>query len=59
MRAGKSLSVSSADIRRRKRSQPCSFDFPANGFIRFLNVIEKQVPVGKTIHAVVDNYAAP
>ena len=27
-------------------------------FIRFLNVIEKQVPVGKTIHAIVDNYAA-
>src|SRR5271167_5042327 len=26
-------------------------------FIRFLNVIEKQVSVGKTIHAVVDNYA--
>ena len=27
-------------------------------FIRFLNVIEKQVPVGKTIHAIIDNYAA-
>src|ERR1700691_2257955 len=27
-------------------------------FIRFLNVIEKQVLVGKTIHAIVDNYAA-
>ena len=27
-------------------------------FIRFLNIIEKQVPVGKTIHAIVDNYAA-
>ena len=27
-------------------------------FIRFLNVIEKQVPAGKTIHAIVDNYAA-
>ena len=27
-------------------------------FIRFLNVIEKQVPPGKTIHAIVDNYAA-
>src|ERR1700723_133437 len=27
-------------------------------FIRFLNVIEKQVPVGKTIHAIVDNSAA-
>jgi hypothetical protein len=26
-------------------------------FIRVLNVIEKQVPAGKTIHAVVDNYA--
>ncbi len=26
-------------------------------FIRFLNVIEKQVPVGKIIHAIVDNYA--
>jgi hypothetical protein len=26
-------------------------------FIRFLNVIEKQVSAGKTIHAVVDNYA--
>jgi hypothetical protein len=27
-------------------------------FIRFLNVIEKQVPAGKTIHAIVGNYAA-
>ena len=27
-------------------------------FIRFLNVVEKQVPVGKTIHAIVDKYAA-
>jgi hypothetical protein len=26
-------------------------------FIRFLNVIEKQVPAGKTIHAIVENYA--
>ena len=27
-------------------------------FIRFLNVIEKQVPAGKTIRAIADNYAA-
>jgi transposase len=27
-------------------------------FIRFLNAIEEQVPVGKTIHAILDNYAA-
>jgi transposase len=26
-------------------------------FIRFLNTIEAQVPVGKLIHAIVDNYA--
>src|SRR4051794_38261476 len=26
-------------------------------FVRFLNTIEAQVPVGKVIHAVVDNYA--
>src|SRR5262245_24318631 len=26
-------------------------------FIRFLNTIEAQVPVGKVVHAVVDNYA--
>lgn len=26
-------------------------------FIRFLNTIERQVPTGKTIHAIVDNYA--
>ena len=26
-------------------------------FIRFLTAIEKQVPVGKIIHAIVDNYA--
>jgi hypothetical protein len=26
-------------------------------FIRFLNVIEKQVPAGKTTHAIVENYA--
>ena len=27
-------------------------------FIRFLNAIEAQVPAGKVIHVVVDNYAA-
>jgi transposase len=27
-------------------------------FIRFLNAVEREVPVGKTIHAVLDNYAA-
>jgi transposase len=26
-------------------------------FIRFLNAVERQVPAGKTIHAVLDNYA--
>ena len=26
-------------------------------FIRFLNTVEKQVPAGKVIHAIVDNYA--
>src|SRR5690242_7010881 len=26
-------------------------------FIRFLNTIEEQVPVGKVIHAIIDNYA--
>ena len=26
-------------------------------FIRFLNAVEAQVPAGKTIHAIVDNYA--
>ncbi len=27
-------------------------------FIRFLNAIERQVPAGKVIHAILDNYAA-
>lgn len=27
-------------------------------FIRFLNTIEREVPAGKTVHAVLDNYAA-
>ena len=27
-------------------------------FIRFLNMIEREVPVGKVIHAIADNYAA-
>jgi transposase len=27
-------------------------------FIRFLNAVERQVPAGKVIHAIVDNYAA-
>ena len=26
-------------------------------FIRFLNVVERQVPAGKIIHAILDNYA--
>jgi transposase len=27
-------------------------------FIRFLNAVEREVPAGKTIHAILDNYAA-
>jgi transposase len=27
-------------------------------FIRFLNTVEREVPAGKTIHAIMDNYAA-
>ena len=27
-------------------------------FIRFLNAIEREVPAGKTVHAILDNYAA-
>ena len=27
-------------------------------FIRFLNEVERQVPAGKTVHAILDNYAA-
>jgi Flp pilus assembly protein TadB len=27
-------------------------------FIRFLNAVERAVPAGKTIHAILDNYAA-
>ena len=27
-------------------------------FIRFLNVIEREVPAGKVIHVILDNYAA-
>ena len=27
-------------------------------FIRFLNAVEREVPVGKTVHAILDNYAA-
>jgi hypothetical protein len=28
-------------------------------FIRFLNAIEREVPVGKVIHTVLDNYVTP
>jgi transposase len=27
-------------------------------FIRFLNAVERQIPAGKTVHAILDNYAA-
>lgn len=27
------------------------------GFIRFLNAVERAVPAGKLIHAIVDDYA--
>ena len=27
-------------------------------FIRFLNEVEKAVPAGKVVHAILDNYAA-
>jgi len=27
-------------------------------FIRFLNAVEREVPAGKLVHAIVDNYAA-
>ena len=26
-------------------------------FIRFLNAVEREVPAGKTVHAILDNYA--
>ena len=26
-------------------------------FLRFLNAVEREVPAGKTIHAIIDNYA--
>jgi len=28
-------------------------------FIRFLNAVEREAPAGKTVHAILDNYAAP
>ena len=31
---------------------------PAQEFIRFLNAVERAVPAGKLIHAILDNYAA-
>jgi transposase len=31
---------------------------PHQEFIRFLNAVEREVPAGKTIHAILDNYAA-
>ena len=27
-------------------------------FIRFLNAVEREIPAGKTVHAILDNYAA-
>ena len=27
-------------------------------FIRFLNAVEREIPAGTTIHAILDNYAA-
>ena len=27
-------------------------------FIRFLNAVEREVPIGRTVHAILDNYAA-
>jgi transposase len=47
MRTGISLSVTFAD-RARLRAL----------VIRFLNAIDREVPAGKTVHAILDNYAA-
>jgi transposase len=33
-------------------------NFPCEEFIRFLNTIEGSVPMGKVVHAILDNYAA-
>ena len=42
---------------RRHCHRPQHAASPPSGVRRFLNTIEAQVPVGKVIHAVVDNYA--
>src|SRR6202011_5191385 len=42
---------------RRHRHRPQHAAPSPSGVHRFLNTIEEQVPVGKVIHAIVDNYA--
>jgi DDE superfamily endonuclease len=39
-------------------SEAASFVTSRRTFIRFLHAIEREVPAGKTIHAILDNYAA-
>ena len=36
---------------------PCMQNHRHQEFIRFLNTIERQVPAGKVIHVILDNYA--
>ena len=43
----------SASPHRAEHAAPSSQEF-----IRFLNPIEREVPAGKTVHAILDNYAA-
>ena len=37
---------------------PCMRRHRHQEFIRFLNAVERAVPAGKVVHAIVDNYAA-
>ena len=54
-RHGTTTLFAALNIRRHRHRQQHAASPP--GVIRFLNTIEAQVPVGKVIHAVVDNYA--
>ena len=56
-RHGTTTLFAAFDVLERKVIGRCMQRHRHQEFIRFLNAIERQVPAGKTVHAILDNYA--
>ena len=56
--SGTTTLFAAMNVPRRRGDRPQHAAPQASGVIRFLNAVEREVPAGKTVHAILDNYAA-